>query len=78
MFLDRRGKHLLGFVDLHSDLRQISQLQGSAILVDKGLEIDAVKLEITFFDLETFLRKVERLRHQVGVRIILLIQFAGS
>jgi hypothetical protein len=33
-------------------------------------------LEIIFLDFETFLRKVERLRHQVGVRIILLIQFA--
>jgi hypothetical protein len=35
-------------------------------------------LEIIVLDFETFLREVERLRHQIGVRIILrcLIQFA--
>ncbi len=43
-----------------------------------AFKIETVELEITVLNFETFLREVERLRHQVGVRIILLclIQFA--
>ena len=44
------------------------------MLLDQCLQIKPVKIEVTVPDFKTFLRKVERLLHQIGVRIILLIQ----
>ena len=76
MLFDGGSKHLLGHVDLIANLGQIRQLQRSAVLVDQGFQIDAIEFKIIVFDFETFLREVKGLRHQVGVRIILLIQFA--
>ena len=71
MLFNGGGKHLLGLVDLIADLGQIRQLQRSAVLVDQGFQIDAIKLKIVVFDFETFLREIKGLRHQVGVCVIL-------
>jgi hypothetical protein len=75
MFFHGGGKHLLCLVDLHPDLRQVRQLQRSAVLVDQRFQIEPVKLKIIVTDVETFLREIEGLFHQVGVGVILLIQF---
>jgi len=74
MLFHRGSKHFLCLVDLHPDLRQIRQLQRSAVLVDQRFEIEPVKLKITVIDIETFLREVEGLFHQIGVGVVLLIQ----
>ena len=77
VLLHRRGKHLLGLVDLHPDLRQVGQFERGAVFIDQCLKIEPVKLKVMVLDIETFLREVERLLHQVGVRVVLLclIQF---
>ena len=70
MLLDRRGKHLFRFVDLHVDLRQVGELHRRTILVDQRFYIEAIKLKIVVLYFETLLREVKGLRHQVGVRIV--------
>jgi hypothetical protein len=75
MLFHRGGKHLLCLVDLHPDLRQIRQLQRRAVLVDQRFEIDPIELKIAVIDFETFLGEVEGLFHQIGVGVVLLIQF---
>ena len=70
MALDGVGKHLLGFLYLHPDLGQIGQLHRRAVLVDQRFQVQAVELKVSIFDLKSFLRKIEGLRHQVGVRVV--------
>ena len=63
-------KHFLGLVDLHPDFGEITELEGSPILIDEVFQVNTVKLEIIIAYIKTFLRKIEGLFHQVGVRII--------
>jgi len=69
------SKHLLCFVDLHPDLRQIRQLQRRTVFVDQRFEIDPIELKIAVVDFETLLGEIEGLFHQIGVGVVLLIQF---
>ena len=70
MFLHCRGKHLLRLIDLLADLGQIGQLHRRSIFVNQRFQIEAIKLQVIVFDVESFLREVKGLRHQIGVRIV--------
>ena len=69
MFFKSAGKHRLGFLYLHTDLRQVGQLQGGSILINQCFYVDAVILKIFIFNLKAVLRKVERLLYEILVRV---------
>lgn len=65
------GKHFFGFVDLHSNLRQIRKFQRSSILLDDFFEIQFIELQIAIvINIKSFLWKMEGLVHQRGVGIV--------
>ena len=70
VFLKSCIKHLLRLFDLHPDLRQIGQLHGRTVFINQGFQVKIVKLEVTVLQMKIFLRKVEGLMNQVGVRLV--------
>jgi hypothetical protein len=71
MLLEGLLKHVLCLVYLHPNLWEISNFEGRSVFINKGLDINIVKHQIPIIiQFITFLRKVESLIHQRGVRIV--------
>ena len=67
VLLHRLGEDALGPLDVFRDARQVGQAQRSSVFLDQPHQIDAVKGEVVSFEVEFFLREVERLVDQVYV-----------
>jgi hypothetical protein len=70
MLLESLGKHILGLIDLHPDFRQVRNFQRGTVFVYQRFDIKTIKMEITIFDFQTFLRKIKCLLDQVRIRVI--------
>jgi hypothetical protein len=70
VFFKSNRKHLLGFPDLRSYFRQVTYLEGSAVFINQGFDINPVILQVTISDCKTFLGKIESLLYKVVITII--------
>ena len=63
-------EHTLSPLDLRRNLRQISDLERSAILVDDVHHVDVMEVELTVLYHKLILRKLECLVNQINVLVL--------
>jgi len=71
MFFDGIGKHFLRLIDLHTNFGQERQLKRCTIFIYQGFNVNIVEQQVVvIIQVEAFLRKVEGLMYEVGIRIV--------
>jgi hypothetical protein len=70
VFLKGLGKHVLRLVDLHPYFGQITEFEWCAILVYQSFDVKSVEYQVSVYNFQTFLRKIECLLDKVGVCVI--------
>src|SRR5438105_3976057 len=70
MLFNRIIKQFLRLRDLHPDLWQKGELEGRAILVYQFFHINSIKMEVIFFNIKAFLRKMEGLVDEISICVI--------
>ena len=63
-------EHTFSPLDLRRDLRQISDLEWSAVLIDDVHHVDVVEVELAVLHHELILRKLKCLVNQINVLVL--------